>query len=601
MASSSSEARNSLSSTWQARLSTSLTSPHPVSELAQLWTEANKSTATVDFRSSRASSIISTRTKTSITTLHDEGGDGVDVSVHGGLVYRIGLDGRITHVVHGKRQSESMESFRREDSPPQQPPENPHVPMVTQTAPDDREQRPPVVIGRSRSFDPGPEEITVRGRRRSSAAPALEPVSASRQASSDSLLPRIRRRRVLRVKPVTRDSGSQAGEGTSPITPDSVTSVEIGSSQLPGTPTRLRRETSSEHRQEHEAGPTGQVGSPSLSTPASMGRLSVDDERAREMHPPAMDTENEISLHYSRILRSIDASHRIDLEAKDRELLETRDILSVLAREAVDIKTELVRTKGQVAALSDPAHIQNLIREETLEAQSFSFPPLKLRHVRTLKLALKRRAERLKKGMDDDLGWLIRRPTPPADDPIIAGEARSKVGDATLDSTDGLRNGTGPSTAGPVDETDNQALLQTLLFDRRRIHSLEAEKRILEAQIINLRESTNMWRDRCHHIERRQNQSQASIQPPSQPSFADIERARREVEEQWIAKWRDRNDHLIERMRRIDEESRRSLQQAIVERDAWVLECAELYRQIKQKDDEIAKLKGADSLPASTN
>jgi hypothetical protein len=43
--------------------------------------------------------------------------------------------------------------------------------------------------------------------------------------------------------------------------------------------------------------------------------------------PPSMDTENEISLHYARMMRKLDYDHRKALHLKDKELAETRERL----------------------------------------------------------------------------------------------------------------------------------------------------------------------------------------------------------------------------------------------------------------------------------
>ena len=52
------------------------------------------------------------------------------------------------------------------------------------------------------------------------------------------------------------------------------------------------------------------------------------DTEAERNTPPAMDSENDISLHYARQMRSLDRDHRKALHLKDKELEKLRERLN---------------------------------------------------------------------------------------------------------------------------------------------------------------------------------------------------------------------------------------------------------------------------------
>jgi hypothetical protein len=72
-----------------------------------------------------------------------------------------------------------------------------------------------------------------------------------------------------------------------------------------------------------------------------------------------------------------------------------------------------------------------------------------------------------------------------------------------------------------------------------------------------------------------------------------VERARHEVEDYWETLWKDRDRHMVERMRRIELESQRCVERAISERDEeWAAEWAKRNEQLLQR------LKGAEAAVA---
>ena len=56
--------------------------------------------------------------------------------------------------------------------------------------------------------------------------------------------------------------------------------------------------------------------------------LSCPDSSDDHINPPAMDSENDISLHYARLMRRLDRDHRKALHLKDKELEKLRERLN---------------------------------------------------------------------------------------------------------------------------------------------------------------------------------------------------------------------------------------------------------------------------------
>ena len=642
---------------WQFRLSTaSPRSSLSVSDISHSW--GHVGTSPTDVRPSRASSVISTRTKTSITTLHDDPRDGFDVRIGQEAVFRLGLDGSTLYVNQLKsRQSSHVEipssSWTTEDVPGetsdiQRHPQPPATPSEELPAID--------IIARNPSFKPGPENITVDRRRASSNAASVRgnsspPPSAEKEPSQ------LRRRGGIKLKLVTRDSSGQVIRGNSPLTPDSAASYRtIGSHSSPSGRTEAIEQSSPVHtgrrandqpsmedpgelavgssapaeneaqgtgiwerllklRQEFSAGVVSSEARaeglpcmsqfPTLSLASPLGAdnpVYVDDIPIGSRPPPAMDDENDISIHYTRLIRSIDKSYRDHVQAKDQELGDARDMLGVLSRQALDLKAELIRTKSQVAAMSDPAHIRRMAREQTLEAQSFSFPPLKLNHVRTLKMALKRRAEKMKRGLDDDLGWLLGTSSLSSEDAskkeVKDGDGQSGGDLKKLNSEAESAAHSVPAQPGVNDQYDETELLQALLATRLKMRSVETEQQILQAQVVNLRETVALWKARYEKLAQTQPPTIISVSAPNHLS-TNVEQARREVEEAWEeaweARWRERHAQFTQRMKRIDEELQKNLGEATAERNerspGLEEHCINISALLKRKDEEIRRLK----------
>ncbi|KAI9816134.1 MAG: hypothetical protein M1832_005141 [Thelocarpon impressellum] len=452
-------------------------------------------------RHSRASSIISTRTKTSITTVEDDMPDGFDVQVGNNAVYRLGLDGRIKYITNCGTVPPLPEDAGSgvgdlDAGPVSTVPVQGDRPRAASMfdrspAPEDScslagvEQAPtaPSSVSRKPSFTPGRDNLTVQRR---ADAPRKE-TSLVSHGGPGSPTP-LKRRGGVKLKLVTRSPSGQAAPGISPLTPNSAASVSTTLSQLSppdgagedaalASPTYIGRDATGEFpswsamddgsldvprrrgrapssvsrsplgRGKEQAIPTVSIEggaaevsqeSYSKSSPprnaisrnvSDDSGISIDDyvspssllvpaspalveEAMIGTHPPPeMDSENamnDISIHYSRLVRSIDASHRKEVQAKDEEIAEKGDMMMALARQVLDLKTELLRAKSQIKAIESPDRLQTLAKDGSSEARSFSFPPLKLRHIRTLRGALRKRSERIRRDIDDELGWSPR-------------------------------------------------------------------------------------------------------------------------------------------------------------------------------------------------
>lgn len=311
-------------------------------------------------------------------------------------------------------------------------------------------------VGRSLSFDPGPDTLSVIPKRRTVSHSDVPLIS---QHSSRPSLPRkpLRRRNGKRLGLFTGFSRGRLSQSSTSL-PDSDFSAmsespnrvqfthsagpsleNWGSSNPPSPlfigrgatgifPSPMTLESSGNLPPALKvissgAGPPKTGSSPTFVIPQSPAL--VEEGHIDTHPPPPMDTENDISIHYTRLIRTIDRDHRRALHQRDKELAEMRDRLNEL---------------------------DQVYRKE-LRARDFTI---------------------------DDL--------------------------------------------------------------RQRLAFLEED------------------------VERR------------------VERARHEVEDQWEARWKDRDRHLLDRMRRIELECQRSVKQAVTERDEeWAAEWAKKNEQLLQR------------------
>ena len=210
---------------------------------------------------------------------------------------------------------------------------------------------PDATVWRSPSFTPGPDRITVIPKRRSASQGNI-PDSVNPRRRLGDANPRLLRRNGVRL-PKLYTSGLSNGSETNlaggrslsvdTTTTETLTVHSAGASfgphefRRPHSPSYFGRNatgvfpslkpsvpSSSEENRALTQLPSQSL--PSLAIPESPAHIDEGDVRTHA--PPAMDSENDISIHYSRLIRSIDRDHRIALHSRDRELEAMRERLN---------------------------------------------------------------------------------------------------------------------------------------------------------------------------------------------------------------------------------------------------------------------------------
>ncbi|KAI9717153.1 MAG: hypothetical protein M1812_004901 [Candelaria pacifica] len=627
-------------------------------------------------RPSRASSMISTRTKTSILTAADDAAESFEVPI-GLQRYKFGLDGSILSITNADADHPPPAfSSVAETSTPLQYPQLPvqGSPAATSLSASSNLERqrsesaPPQSslsqeiadasgVSRNPSFTPGKESLSVQKRYASSNnIPTTE--ASLQPPSPGSPNPNLRRRNGVRLKLVTRISGGQKGIEISPLTPGSGYSSISASSQ--GTLSAGPRSTEAEPASPSESyigrsgrGATGlfpvpddlqdfryareapsaslkksvtksllaapqeirRKGLPHRSTKAestfanqrfgketssvsdgsgiaatdeallppsaaTKGPAEVDDEPIGTHPPPSMDHENDISIHYSRLIRSIDKHHRHELFMRDKEIDLTRSMIQKLAKDVLELKTELVWTKSHIGAIPESFEQPKSINEQS-ESNDFSFPPLKISHLQVMKKAMKRRADKLRHGLDEvrDLRKMSTSTTSGASNPPTSTHAPS--------TNQGRRPG--------KHHRNPQGSLHS---SRETNHNLATGVPSLEQALPN--PATTQWSIWTNQQTTwsEQQKARSNNTALTRTRFREaIDQAKNEVEETWETRWKERDRVYLERIRRMDAEAQRKVEKAVNERDEeWVkgwkrknlllLECLEGYQR------ELRDLKG---------
>ncbi len=635
--------------------------------------EAQLSTQT---RPSRASSMISTRTKTSILTAADDTAETFEVPI-GLQRYKFGLDGSIISIT----KADPEHSAPRASSIAQAPTalEYSQLPVATASptaAPNSERQRsesaPPQSnlsqelsdasgVSRNPSFTPGRESLSIQRRHASSTSvPTTD--ATLHPPSPGSPNPNLRRRNGLRLKLVTRVSGGQKGIEISPLTPNSEYSSISASSQgtlsagprsgagtdaeppspsqsyigrsgqgatglfpipddlqdfryarggstgpmkrsatktpLAGSQERRRKELPSRTSQ---AGPkhasqrsgketravsddsgiaiTDEALSPSLVVTRSPAEF--DDAPIGTHPPPSMDSENDISIHYSRLVRSIDKHHREELSARDKEIDVTRNMIQKLAKEVLELKTELVWTKSHIGNLPESFHHSTLVNKPIGTAE-FSFPPLKLSHLQVMKNAMKRRADKLRQGLD---------------------EVRDEVRDLRKLSTSSTSDVASAPTA-THDATHNQGRRPSkhhrnpqgsLHSSQKMNHNLAKGVMSLEQALTNPATPWSFWPTQASWEEQQKARSDSMAMFIERFREA-IDQAKNEVEDTWETRWKERDQVLLERLRRMELDAQKRVEKVVVERDeewarGWKRKNKQLLESLEKSEKELAILR----------
>ena len=191
-------------------------------------------------------------------------------------------------------------------------------------------------VSRTPSYTPGKEVLNVDKRRSVSYSQGPEPRSEVPDVNA-----RLRRRNGVRLPKIF------TGLHTSKD-PSSTTSLTPASALSSGSPVSQRTRSAGPTFASDEAprspsyigrGATGLFPKESITTkpmeaakPADAPTLLLHspaqiEEEYAETHPPPMDSENDVSIHYTRLIRTIDRDHRKALHERDKELSQMRERL----------------------------------------------------------------------------------------------------------------------------------------------------------------------------------------------------------------------------------------------------------------------------------
>lgn len=340
-------------------------------------------------RPSRASSIVSTRTGITIGTLQDDSRSArsVDITL-GRRLFHINRDASKISVSDGgelppyslaapayAQHAESMDGVPSDGfrTPPGTSPHSQQSRLATDTAgPSSRSASMPptprasscldvnavedreATVWRSPSFNPGPDRITVIPKKRSvSQGNIPDGVNLRRRLGDGN--PRLCRRNGVRLPKLYTSGLSNGNEDNLPgsrslsvdaTSPDTLTVQSAGPSfglqefRRPRSPNYIGKDEAgmfSGHSKSHEPSTQGEVlrllqlpsqSCPSLALAIPESPAHIDEGDVRTHSPPAMDSENDISIHYSRLIRSIDHDHRKALHCRDKELAAMRERLN---------------------------------------------------------------------------------------------------------------------------------------------------------------------------------------------------------------------------------------------------------------------------------
>ncbi|KAI9761500.1 MAG: hypothetical protein M4579_001010 [Chaenotheca gracillima] len=432
---------------------------------------------------SRTSSIISTGTRTTLDTLIDESPtESFDVQVRGGL-YRVGLNGQVVPGPSRLSGGGWRSSFEFTDHQPYDENVGPQAAdladprrgssaaiSLLRQAPDrtgslpvhvmpSRESRPstpsdvsPMGVSRAPSYTPGKENLSVvRTQSASSLGTTSRALPVNRHINNNMALTR---RGGVRLKITTREIDGQQILVESG--PSSAESYETAASHSPdGFDQGASEDEDFPHGESSNGGPNAFLSpleddavGPNLE--AVREKLKAVNLNRRADETPKLDKQDsDASVTGSSKLEvpganiavankahdpvhlppaGVLANRRHELEDRDHDSSQMRQMIAALARQVIELKTELVRTKSQVTAISaserkhhlanpispppeqgpdsppDAASQPALSRLGSTEGHSFHFPPLKLNDIKTLKTALKRRAEKIRRGIGDDFG-----------------------------------------------------------------------------------------------------------------------------------------------------------------------------------------------------
>lgn len=634
-----------LSPTFSNRLLHDLTTPSTTFYRTR---SSNRDSIGSDLQPSRASSIVSTRTKTSIKTIEDDDQDGFDVQIGSSAVYRLGLDGCIKYITHTDPVEADQTDLTTPIARSGQPSLTLNAGLITDKQPTNDQQHtstsPDITAGdhassitRNPSFTPGKESLNVQRRSEDNQHGSVSPPES--QASPPIESTKLRRRGGMKLKLMTRTSSGQTVTGVSPVTPNSAISdhtISPPSGRTPGTesrdgppgsptfigrsatgmfpaaqgrsdaitnsqsatgddtPTRGRRAA---HGREEHLNVHGEVDRRDVDRlddwrqveQALPSRLSLVTPAGNRPPSPAR-WKSGFEREYGGLARILEDSHQTELKAKDKEITENREMMSQLARQVLDLKSELLRTKNQTKAMEEPTHNRGALRELSDEAQSFHLPPLRLAHVQVLKTAIKRRADKIRRNIDDELGRTQRGDVP------LAMTPSERTAPSSLNTTvaESVERESFAMTDRDTNksERDYTSLLRVLEISRMEDRAAKSEIENLQAHVHRLRESVSFWTDRCEALERDRQRALDAIEKQHAAAMAHVSN---QLKDSWQQGWQARSKQLAERMLQVERDAQATVESAIAERDKRSEErrrmIVGLTAQLEMQEEEITKLK----------
>ncbi|PGH10616.1 hypothetical protein AJ80_07467 [Polytolypa hystricis UAMH7299] len=203
-------------------------------------------------------------------------------------------------------------------------------------------------VWRSPSFNPGPERLSVVPKRRSV---SQSNITDHLRCGGKNINPRLRRRNGIRLPKlftdvtdgrfgenslagvfelegspstgkITHSAGPSFGRDDQPYSPSSAFIGQTATGRFPAA-------ESTTISPAERAGPKLFTITPKYpSLVVAQSPAEVEEGHVETEMPPAMDTANDISIHYTRLIRSIDRDHRKALHERDKELAAMRERLN---------------------------------------------------------------------------------------------------------------------------------------------------------------------------------------------------------------------------------------------------------------------------------
>lgn len=199
-------------------------------------------------------------------------------------------------------------------------------------------------VSRTPSYTHGQEFLNVDKRR--SVSYTQLPESNHPRTESSEVNARLRRRNGVRLpKLFTGLHNPKNATSAHSLTPDSALSLNSPMSQrtrsagptfggeAPRSPTYIGRGATGLFPSRSKSRlkiskPTAVVQAVAAPSVVLHSPARIDEDDAGTHPPPAMDTENDVSLHYTRLIRTIDHDHRKAMHERDKELGEMRERLN---------------------------------------------------------------------------------------------------------------------------------------------------------------------------------------------------------------------------------------------------------------------------------